>query len=168
MKIAVCFFFTLLFQCHLNAQDRWGLDTNSVKTIEGTAGEVYKIITGERGENRNWEAFRQLFTPVAQISFLAHDSTGKGFLRTFTLEEFVRSGMKYYEKDGFVEYPLQTVINEYNGIATVFQSYHAEELDIEEEGVNSLQLVFDGSRWWITNVLWTSNSNGVELPDNLK
>ena len=144
------------------------IDTNIVKTIEGTINETYKIMTGERGEHRNWEAFRQLFTSDAQISVLIHDTSGNALLKTYTLETFVRLGMKYYESDGFIEYPLKTVINEYNGIANVFQSYYAKESDIEEEGVNSFQLIFDGERWWISSILWTSNMNGVELPDQLK
>jgi hypothetical protein len=157
--------FLILFSLNIRAQD---LDTNIVKTIEGTINETYKIITGERGEKRNWEAFRQLFTPDAQISVLIHDTLGNGIIKTYTLEEFVRIGMKYYENDGFIEYPLKTIINEYNGIANVFQSYYAKELELEEQGVNSLQLIFDGDRWWITSILWTSNLNGVELPNELK
>lgn len=168
MKTAIFSSFLFLLNYNIHAQDRQDIDTNIVKTIEGTIGETYKIITGERGKNRNWEAFRQLFTPDAQISVLVHDTTGRGIVKTYTLEEFVRIGMKYYEEDGFIEYPLKTIIHEYNGIANVFQSYYAKELDIEEEGVNSLQLIFDGERWWITSILWTSNMNGVELPKKYK
>jgi hypothetical protein len=165
MKIIVSLFLISLFSFNLVAQD---LDSNIVKTIEGTINETYKIISGERGEKRNWEAFRQLFTPQAQMSVLLHDSTGNGILRTYTLEQFVRIGKEYYENDGFIERPIRTVIHEYNGIANVFQSYYAKELDVEEEGVNSLQLMFDGKRWWITSVLWTNNGNGVQLPDEFK
>ncbi len=168
MKTLLPLFITFLLSSNSFAQNRVDLDSYVVKTIEGTIGEIYKIISGERGENRNWEAFRQLFTPDAQFSVLSHDKTGNGKVKTFTLEEFVRVGMDAYEKDGFVEKPLKTVINQYNGIANVFQSYYAKELDFEEEGVNSLQLIFDGKRWWITSVLWTSNGNGVELPAALK
>lgn len=164
MKIIIHIFFTLLY-INLSAQN---LDTNVVKTIDGTINETYKIITGERGEKRNWEAFRQLFTGDAQLSVLTHDSLGRGILTTYSLEEFVRIGMKYYEKDGFIEYPLKTIINEYNGIANVFQSYYAKENEFEEEGVNSLQLIFDGKRWWITSILWTSDINGIKLPKELK
>jgi hypothetical protein len=168
MKNFAFYLLVILMSNNLRAQDRQDLDTSIVKTIEGTIGETYKIITGERGENRNWEAFRQLFTPDAQISVLVHDTIGRGIVKTYTLEEFVRIGMQYYESDGFIEYPLKTVINEYNGIANVFQSYYAKELDIEEEGVNSFQLIFDSERWWVTSILWTSNMNGVELPEELK
>jgi len=168
MKALTALLFILLLGSNLIAQDRHDLDTNVVKTIDGTVNETLKIIAGERGENRNWEAFRQLFTPSAQITVLVHDSSGYNIARSFTLEEFVRMGMKYYERVGFIEYELKKTIDEYNGIAHVFQSYYAKELDTEEEGINSYQLIFDGKRWWITSILWASNKNGVELPEEYK
>ena len=57
-----------------------------------------------------------------------------------------------------------STVEEYNGIATVFQGYYAKELDMEEKGVNSYQLFYDGTRWWITGLIWTSDRNGVALP----
>ena len=73
-----------------------------------------------------------------------------------------------YEQDGFIEYEIKKTIDSYNGIVHVFQSYYAKELDFEEKGINSYQLIFDGERWWISNLLWTSNRNGIELPKEYK
>ncbi|MCB0769976.1 MAG: hypothetical protein KDC00_06180 [Flavobacteriales bacterium] len=168
MNNIALYLFVVLLGNSVHAQDHHPLDPEVAKTIEGTIGETYKIITGERGSTRNWEAFRQLFTPDAQMSVLVHDTAGRGQVRTFTLEAFVRNGMTYYEGNGFTESPIKTIIHEYNGIANVFQSYYAKEAELEEEGVNSFQLIFDGERWWITSILWTSNVNGVELPAELK
>ncbi len=164
MKYIITILFVQLGIFYLSAQNSLELDSNVVKTIDGTINESLKIITGERGKERNWESFRQLFTPTAQISVLNHDSTGNGIIRTYALEEFVRIGMKYYEGDGFIEYELNKTINMYNGIAHVFQSYYAKESNIEEKGINSFQLIFDGKRWWITSLLWVSDRNGVKLP----
>ena len=147
------------------AQSRTAFDSSIVKTIDGTVNEVLKIVSGERGQKRNWEAFRYLFSPNAQISVLNHGKNGVNTLNAYSLEEFVRLGMRFYENDGFIEYELAKTVDEYNGIAQVFQSYYAKELDIEERGINSFQLVHDGSRWWITSILWTSDRNGTKLPE---
>ncbi len=145
------------------------VDSNAVKTIAGTINESLKIITGEKNANRNWEAYRMLFTPNAQITYLHHDTTtNKNIQFTSSLEQFVRQGRAYYENDGFIEYELKKEVNEYNGIANAFQSYYAKEKEHEELGVNSYQLIWDGNRWWISNILWTNNVNGAELPKNLK
>ncbi|BDD11858.1 hypothetical protein FUAX_42900 (plasmid) [Fulvitalea axinellae] len=136
-----------------------------VKTVDGTVNEILDIISGKKGEKRDWEAFRLLFAPKAQLSVMVHDSVGRGVLRTYTLEEFVRIGMRFYEGDGFIEYELKKTVDEYNGIAHVFQGYYAKELDTEEKGINSFQLYYDGKRWWITSLLWVSDRNGVKLPE---
>lgn len=155
----------LLLTNMLFSQTRFDLDSTTVKTIDGTINETLKIITGERGENRNWEAFRYLFTPNAQITVLNHGEDNKNVHKTYSLEEFVRIGMQFYENHGFIEYELKKSVDEYNGIAQVFQSYYAKELDHEERGINSYQLIYDGQRWWITSLLWTSDRNGVKLPE---
>ncbi|WP_017732931.1 hypothetical protein [Nafulsella turpanensis] len=152
----------------LQAQTINGHDTAAVKTIDGTINEVLKIVSGEKGVKRNWEAFRFLFTPNAQITVLRHEENNVNVPVTYSLEEFVRLGMRFYENDGFIEYELSKTINEYNGIAHAFQSYYAKELEIEEQGINSYQLVHDGKRWWIVSLLWTNNRNGVPLPEEYK
>lgn len=141
-----------------------GIDSSAVKSIDSIVVRGLNIVSGKEGAERDWEAFRQLFAADAHISVLVHDSLGRGHLRSYTLEEFVRLGMQYYETDGFIEYEITKTVNEYNGIAQVFQSYYAKELEVEEHGVNSYQLVYDGNRWWITSLLWVSDRNGVKLP----
>lgn len=164
------FLFILFFlvSASVQAQNRTAWDSTAVKTIDGTINEVLKIITGERGMNRDWEAFRYLFTPNAQITVLRHEKNNVNTPVTYSLEEFVRLGMRFYENHGFTEYELAKTIDEYNGIAHAFQSYYAKELDIEEQGINSYQLVHDGKRWWIVSLLWTNNRNGIPLPKEYK
>jgi hypothetical protein len=129
--------------------------------------ETYRIITGEPKKKKNWEAFRQLFSAQAQISILVHED-GENHFENFTLEEFVRLGMNFYDNKEFEQFPLKTTVNEYNDIATIFQSYRAKEEGAEDEGVNTYQLYFDGKRWWIVSLLWTDNTNGVQLPEEYR
>ena len=143
-------------------------ENDPTKTIDGIVNEGLKIITGDSTKIRDWEAFRNLFAPDATFTVLMHDSTGAGKYRTFSLEAFVRIGMRGYQKHGFIETEIKKTVDEYNGIAQVFQSYYAKGKDHEEHGINSYQLVNDGSRWWITSLIWTDNTNGVELPERYR
>ena len=138
--------------------------TNSVSSIDGIVNEVLSIVSGEEGKERDWEQFRQLFLPTAQFGVLYHKNDGTKQINTLTLEEFVRMAGQAYQSDGFIEYELSKKVDEYNGIAQVFQRYYAKEQDIEEKGINSFQLVHDGNRWWIFSILWTNDRNGVEVP----
>ncbi|MFT4755061.1 MAG: hypothetical protein ACI9GM_000707 [Salibacteraceae bacterium] len=133
-------------------------------TIDGIVNEGLAIVTGERGKQRDWEAFRMLFDVDAKISVVNHDSLGNAILRVYSLSQFVRLGMRFYETDGFIEYEISSRVEEYNGMASVFQGYYAKELGFEEKGVNMYQLFHDGQRWWITSLVWTNDRNGIMLP----
>jgi hypothetical protein len=140
-------------------------DTSAVNSIDRIVNEVLNIISGEQGKKRDWEQFRNLFLPTAQFAVLYHKDDGTKLINTLTLEEFVRMAGQAYQNDGFLEYEISKQVDEYNGIAQVFQSYYAKELGIEEKGINSFQLVHDGKRWWIFNILWTNDRNGVKVPE---
>ena len=67
--------------------------------------------------------------------------------------EYMQEEREYYEK-GFTQYELGKVVNEYNGIANVFQSFYAKDSENQEaKGIISYQLVYFDERWWISNVI---------------
>jgi hypothetical protein len=140
-------------------------DTSVMYSIDGIVKEVLNVVSGEQGKKRDWEQFRNLFLPTAQFAVLYHKDDGTKLINTLTLEEFVRMAGQAYQNDGFLEYEISKHVDEYNGIAQVFQSYYAKELGVEEKGINSFQLVHDGKRWWIFNILWTNDRNGVKVPE---
>ena len=143
-------------------------NNEAVKTIEGIVGETIRIISGAKGVERDWEAFRNLYTDDAKITIVAQKKDGTNSIKTITLEKFVRLGKNFYKKEGFYEYELKKTIDEYNGIAHVVQSYQTKYADKNNRGINSYQLVFDGKRWWINNLMWTDNKNGVDIPKEYK
>ena len=123
------------------------------------------IISGDTTEVRDWKHFRSLFIPTAQFMIKNHGSKRRP-ISTLTLEEFVRMIGPSYQKNGFLEEQLDVKIDEYNGIAQVFQVYHCKTLNgtFEASGVNSFQLIYANNRWWIASLMWSSDSNGAEVP----
>jgi hypothetical protein len=74
----------------------------------------------------------------------------------------------YYEQ-GYTEKEINKVIDEYNGIAQVFQSFCGKDYDgVEECGITSYQLAYYENRWWIVSLLWTLKADGKELPTELR
>ncbi|MEJ2005465.1 MAG: hypothetical protein P8X57_10975 [Cyclobacteriaceae bacterium] len=58
------------------------------------------------------------------------------------------------------------VIENYNGIAHVYESFYAKDSEGEEvNGLSSYQLVFLDGNWQIISILWTDDSNGKEIPE---
>ncbi|ELR72469.1 hypothetical protein C900_01464 [Fulvivirga imtechensis AK7] len=155
----------ILLSTSLVAQEKMSVDTTAVHSIYGIVKEMLRIISGEKGKVRDWDAFRNLFLPAADFTILNHDESFSQPAETASLEELIELMQDPYYDQGFLEYEIHKVVDEYNGIAQVFQSYHVKDIEGEEElGINSYQLVNFNSRWWIVNVVWTGDSNGVDVP----
>ena len=155
----------LLISLHLSAQETMAADTNAVKSIEGIVQEVLRIYSGEQGKLRNWNAFRDLFIPSARFTIVDHDDYG-GPYETATLDEMVALLDDAFFDQAFSTYETGRVVEEYNGIAHVFQSFYLKKKENNERrGINSYQLLHADGRWWIVNMLWTVDSNGVKVPE---
>ncbi len=158
---------TLLFSSTLFAQEKMKPNVNATQSIDGIVKEVLRIVSGEKGEKRDLESFRDLFLPTAQFTVHSHSQSVSNPVETVDLDEFIDLLKDPYYEQGYSETEISKVVDEYNGIAQVFQTYQARDSEgVEEKGITSYQLVHFNARWWIVNVLWTGNSNGVEIPDH--
>ena len=150
---------------NLSAQNKMHDDSIAVKSINGIVKEMLRLISGEKGKSRNWEVFRNLFLPTANFIVLNHNDSFPQPVDSVNLEGFIKLMHDQYYDDGYLEYEISKVVNEYNGIANVFQTYYGKDSENrEEKGINSYQLVYFNHRWWIANVVWVGDSNGVKVP----
>ena len=90
-------------------------------------------------------------------------------VRNLNIEEFVRYSGPNYARRGFEEYAIGVDVQEFNGIASVFQSFYCRTLDgsYEARGVNSYQLVYLNKRWWIASTMFTNETDDVKLSNDL-
>jgi hypothetical protein len=146
------------------SQEEMTADSQAVKTIDGITSELLKHISGGEKKERNWDAFRNLFLPGARFTILNHSTDIPLPFESASVDELIEALKDpYYEN--FLEEELHKDIHQYNGIAQVFQTFEATEPDGNKgRGINSYQLVFFDDRWWISNILWTTDANGVEIP----
>ena len=167
MKTIFTLFFLLFSVTNLKAQITMWPDTNAVKSIDGIVKEALRLQSGERGQTRNWKALRNLFLPTATFTILNienGDSLRKP-TETVSLDDFIELLHDDYYEEGYLEYETGKTVDEFNGIANVFQSFYGKDSKNEEaRGINSYQLVYFGKRWWIANLLWTLETDKVKIP----
>ena len=146
------------------------LDTVSVKTIKGITDKMLEIISVEIGEAPDWDNYRNLFLATATKTSLRPDGKPGRQLRTTNLEEFIRKVGPLYARDGFYEYATGLEIQEYNGIATAFQSYYCKNLKgtFEATGINCYQLVYADNRWWIANTTFVEEDKENPIPSKYR
>lgn len=134
-----------------------------VKSIDSIVNALYSVISGPAGE-RDWNRFRSLFLPGATLTSTRKDDKGVIHVNPGNVEDYVRRAGAFFLKEGFFESPLVSRTQSYGNITHVFCSYESRHASGEApfaRGINSIQLAYDGNRWWVMSILWDS-----ERPDN--
>ena len=142
--------------------------TEKVTTLDGTISTLYQVISGGKGEVRDWDLFRFLFYENAKLIPTGKDKANVHKGRFMTPEDYINSSGAWLVANGFFENELHRVVETYGNIAHVFSSYESfrtqEETEPFMRGINSIQLLFDGNRWWIINIYWQSESPEHPIP----
>ena len=139
-----------------------------VRSKEAVVAALYDVISGPAGQARDWDRFRSLFAEGARLMPLAHAEGGVRAL-VWTPEDYVARVAENLEERGFFETEVHRTVEEYGHVAHVFSTYESRRSpDAEpfDRGINSIQLIHDGSRWRILSVAWDSERNGHPIPDS--
>ena len=132
-------------------------DPADVASVDALVSAYYEVISGPAGEARDWDRFRSLFLPEARF-ITAKTISGRSATINLTPEQFIRFNQKYFEGSGYFEAEVNRRTDTFGNIAHVFSTYEARHKLSEPEpysrGINSIQILGDGRRWWIANVMW--------------
>jgi len=140
-----------------------------VGTMNGILAALYDVISGPAGQARNWDRFRSLFVPEAKLiptGFPAGEA--KARVRFMSVENYIDQSGHLLEERGFFEGEIGRVAEQFENIAHAFSTYESRwtaDGEVFQRGINSIQLVWDGERWWITNIMWRGVSADFEMPE---
>ena len=154
----------LLVLVHLgtlsNAQDKTVFQ-NANKLVK----ETQRVISIAPGQVIDTAYFRTLFLPTAHFSVVGKED-GEYSQETMGLDEFLETLTDEYYSLGYHEESTGEIVEEYNGMAQVIQSFEGLDSDNETgKGVGSYQLVYSEGRWWIANMVWAiSLDDGKDIP----
>jgi hypothetical protein len=144
-------------------------DPSDVESVDAIVAAVYDVISGPAGEARDWNRWRSLFMPEARLIALGSSGNGAYRPRVMTPEDYVSMAGTRLEETGFFEDEIGRVQEEFGPIVHLFSTYQSKRsLDDPEpfaRGINSFQLMHDGSRWWVVTVYWTAESPELPIPE---
>jgi len=141
-------------------------NAEDVKSMDAILRAIYDVISGPAG-NRDWKRFRSLFLPQARFTQVGKGPDGATFVISWNVEEFVRDAGEVFSKQPFYESAIVNQPESYGNMAQVFSSYESRHAPGEkpfERGINSIQLLNDGSRWWVISIAWDSERVDNPLP----
>jgi hypothetical protein len=138
-----------------------------VGSIDSIITTLYAVISGPVGQPRQWDRFLSLMHPEARLMPTRCDSEGKCGVRVMTPMDYRTRADSFLVAIGFRELELKRTTERYGSIAQAFSSYQSfrgTETAPFARGINSIQLLWDGSRWWILSVYWDAERPGNPLP----
>jgi len=140
-------------------------DPVDVGSIDAIMAAVYEVISGPAGAQRDWDRMRSLFIPGARLIPTGPKEGGGFDHRVMSVEDYITRSGPWLEENGFFEREVGRTMDRYGNIVQVFSSYasrrQAEDPTPFMRGINSFQLWYDGTRWWVVSIMWEA-----ERPDN--
>jgi hypothetical protein len=146
-------------------------DPADVASIDAIIRAAYDVISGSSGEKRDWDRERSLFYPGARLSPTAKPGANDGLApQMLDVEGFIARVEQYVTESGFFEKEIARRTEQFGRIAHVWSTYesrhNADDPKPFMRGINSIQLFYDGSRWWIVSIYWQHESPEHPVPEN--
>jgi hypothetical protein len=140
---------------------------SDVASIDAILKALYDVISGPKGHQRDWDRLRSLFVPGARMIPTHTGDDGITMTRVLSVDEYIRLGDPRLKEIGFFEDELHRTVQRFGNIAQVFSTYetrHEAAAKPFQRGINSIQLLFDGHRWWVVTIYWQGERPDLQIP----
>ncbi len=140
-----------------------------VSSVESIVAALYDVISGPAGAPRDWDRMRSLFAPEGRMGTVGMRPDGSYALRSLTPEDYIARNSKAFATMGFFESEVTRTTETFGQIAHVFSTYEARHTKDDAKpfmrGINSIQLIHDGKRWYVLNLIWRAEDASLPLPE---
>lgn len=136
-----------------------------VASIDAIVAALYDVISGPAGRPRNWARMRSLFIPGGRL-MPTGPRQGATAMRVLEVNDYIALSGPQLERVGFQERELARRTEQFGHIAHVFSTYEGRSQtdSTVTRGINSIQLMNDGARWWVVSVFWAAERPDTPLP----
>lgn len=136
--------------------------------IDAIIQALYDTISGPAGE-RDWARLRSLFLPEAHLIRTSVAADGTPQARVMNVRAYEADTTAFFRRESFYEAETVRRLERFGNMAHAFSAYEARHQPADPQpfkrGINSIQLFYDGRRWWIANMIWDNERQGNPLPE---
>ena len=155
---------------HAQPQAAPSADTASVDAV---IAALYASVSHPDGQEPDWRRMRNLFLPVGML--VPPKRPGEDAFTVLDVDgfrEFFRQGMAAAKQRGetnaFYEIEVGRRLDCFGNVCQAFSTYESRRAPSDPKpfmaGINSIQLLNDGQRWWIASVAWDSERPNNPIP----
>ena len=145
-------------------------NADDVASVDGLMRAFYAVVNVRPDGQRLWSRDRTLYSPWVRFIGTSMSASGTPEVVVWNHQQLVDASEPLVQR-GFSETEIHRNTRSYGNIAHVDSTYEAV-LDSTNgpqrfRGVNSIELYFDGQRWWIASVMWMSEAASHPIPASL-
>lgn len=138
-----------------------------VASPDALIAALYDSISGPAGQPRDWNRFRSLFLPDARLIPTRHAKAGgSADVTPMTVDGFREYATPILEQ-GFFERGIHNTTESFGDVVQVFSTYDSRKSKDAQpfaRGINSMQLFYDGTRYWTVTIFWDQESPDNPIP----
>ncbi len=139
-----------------------------VSSPEAIIQALYDVISGPKGKLRDWNRMRSLFLPADGRLIAASHKSPKVDAVVMSVDGYIERASPHMAAEGFFERSVHNQMEQFGAIVHVWSTYESrhEPGDVSPfaRGINSIQLLKSGDRYYIVEVLWDAETPGNPLP----
>lgn len=139
-----------------------------VRSPEAIVDALYDVISGPRGKLRDWNRMRSLFLPAEGRLIAASHKTAKVDAVVMSVDGYIDRASPHMATDGFFERGVHNQMEQFGAIVHVWSTYESRHQAGDAapfaRGINSIQLLKSGDRYYIVEVLWDAETPENPLP----
>ena len=144
-----------------------------VKSPDAIVNAVYNVISGGKGQARDWDRMRSLFVPDARLipstaASAANGGTAHSDAIFLTVDGYIERSSGRMTNDRFFERSIHNEMEQFGNIVQIWSTYesrhNADDAAPFARGINSFQLLKDGDRYLVVNIFWDSETATKPIP----
>src|SRR4029079_2576894 len=142
-------------------------------SVDSIVSALYASVSHGPDAEPDWDRLRAITLPVGM--FIPPKKTTEDIFTVLDVDAFqerVRKGAAAIKAKGdstsFFEREVSRHTDCFGNVCQIFSTYEGRKLATDEKpfvrGINSIQLVRDGKRWWIASVVWDTERPDHPIP----
>src|SRR6266480_13653 len=141
-----------------------------VTSIDAIITAAYDSISGLAGQKRDWARERSLFYPGARLIPTAKPEESNNLApEMLDVDGLIARVETYFAEHLFYDKEIARRTEQFGQLAHVWSTYESRHNSDDPKpfmrGINSIQLFYDGGRWWIMTVYWQQESPEHPIPE---
>ncbi|HMS17925.1 MAG TPA: nuclear transport factor 2 family protein [Planctomycetota bacterium] len=145
------------------------LRPEDTRTLDGLIAALYDVISGPKGQDRDWNRFRNLFHPEGRLVPISPRNSGAAAALVLSPDGYIQRFGSALKSQGFFEKEVDRRTEIFHRLANVWSTYEGRSDPADAtpivKGINSIQACFDGHRWWLLHVIWCPEDAAHPLPE---